>query len=100
VILQPSTGYILAIANNAQFNDFALTAAVAPGSAMKIITATALINNGLTSEDSPVACPGDVHGEGASLTTTTGDNPSQRLLGSPTTSRNLATTRSRSGDAS
>jgi Penicillin binding protein transpeptidase domain len=58
VVLQPSTGYILAIANNAQFNDFALTAAVAPGSTMKIITSTALIDSGLTSEDSPVACPG------------------------------------------
>ena len=58
VALQPSTGFILAIANNAQFNDFALTAAVAPGSTMKIITSTALINGGLTSEDSPVACPG------------------------------------------
>ena len=58
VALQPSTGFILAIANNAQFNDFALTAAVAPGSTMKIITSTALINGGLTSEGSPVACPG------------------------------------------
>jgi cell division protein FtsI/penicillin-binding protein 2 len=57
VALQPSTGYIGAIANNAQFNDFALTAAVAPGSTMKIITATALINSGLTAEGSPVACP-------------------------------------------
>ena len=57
VAVQPSTGYILAIANNAQFNDFALTAAVAPGSTMKIITSTALINAGLTSENSPVDCP-------------------------------------------
>jgi len=57
VVLQPSTGYILAIANNAQFNDYALTAAVAPGSTMKINTATALINDGLTSENSPVQCP-------------------------------------------
>jgi hypothetical protein len=57
VALQPSTGFILAIANNAQFNDFALIAAVAPGSTMKIITSTALINGGLASEDSPVACP-------------------------------------------
>jgi cell division protein FtsI/penicillin-binding protein 2 len=56
-VLQPSTGSILAIANNAQFNDFALTAAVAPGSVMKIITATALINGGLASEGSPVPCP-------------------------------------------
>lgn len=57
VVLQPSTGHILAIANNAQFNDYALTAEVAPGSTMKIITSTALINDGLTSENSPVECP-------------------------------------------
>jgi cell division protein FtsI/penicillin-binding protein 2 len=57
VVLQPSTGHIGAIANNAQFNDFALTAGVAPGSTMKIITATALIDNGLASESSPVTCP-------------------------------------------
>jgi cell division protein FtsI/penicillin-binding protein 2 len=57
VVIQPSTGRILAIANNAGFNDYALTASVAPGSTMKIITATALINGGLASENSPVACP-------------------------------------------
>jgi len=57
VVIQPSTGHILAIANNAQFNDYALTASVAPGSTMKIITATALINSGLVSENSPVGCP-------------------------------------------
>ena len=57
VVLQPSTGYILGIANNAGFNDYALTAEVAPGSTMKIITASALIDDGLTSENSPVECP-------------------------------------------
>jgi Penicillin binding protein transpeptidase domain len=57
VVIQPSTGHILAIANNAQSNDYALTARVAPGSTMKIITATALINDGLASETSPVGCP-------------------------------------------
>ncbi len=57
VALRPSTGAILAVANNAQDNDFALTAAVAPGSTMKIITATALINGSLLTENSPVACP-------------------------------------------
>jgi cell division protein FtsI/penicillin-binding protein 2 len=57
VVIQPSTGHILAIANNAQSNDYALTARVAPGSTMKIITATALINDGLASESSPVGCP-------------------------------------------
>jgi hypothetical protein len=57
VAIQPSTGKILAIANNAQDNDFALTAKVAPGSSMKIITSTALINAGLVTANTPVACP-------------------------------------------
>ena len=58
VVIQPSTGDILAIANNDNFNDFALTAAVAPGSSFKVITSTALFNNGiLSSPQSPVTCP-------------------------------------------
>jgi hypothetical protein len=57
VVLQPSTGHILAIANNDGFNDFALTAAVAPGSSMKIITSTALFNSGVLTPSSGVACP-------------------------------------------
>jgi hypothetical protein len=57
VVIQPSTGKILAIANNDNFNDFALTAAVAPGSAMKVITSTALFNEGALTPNSPVACP-------------------------------------------
>jgi hypothetical protein len=57
VIIQPSTGSILAIANNDGFNDFALTAAVAPGSTMKIITTTALFSDGFATADTPVACP-------------------------------------------
>jgi hypothetical protein len=57
VAIQPSTGHILAIANNAGFNDFALTAEVAPGSTMKVITATALLNGGVVSVNTPVECP-------------------------------------------
>jgi hypothetical protein len=57
VVIQPSTGKILAVANNAGFNDFALTAAVAPGSTMKTITSTALFNEGALTPNSPVACP-------------------------------------------
>jgi len=57
VVIQPSTGKILAIANNAGFNDFALTAAVAPGSTMKTITSTALFNEGVLTPASPVECP-------------------------------------------
>jgi len=57
VVIQPSTGQILAIANNAGFNDFALTAEVAPGSTMKVITSTALLNAGVVTANTPVACP-------------------------------------------
>jgi hypothetical protein len=57
VVIQPSTGKILAIANNAGFNDFALTARVAPGSTMKTVTSTALFTEGVLSPSSLVACP-------------------------------------------
>jgi hypothetical protein len=57
VAIQPSTGKILAIANNAGFNDFALTAAVAPGSTGKIISSTALFTEGILNANSPDQCP-------------------------------------------
>ncbi len=57
VVIQPSTGRILAVANNAGFNDFALTAAVAPGSTMKTVTSTALFNEGVLTPASHVMCP-------------------------------------------
>jgi hypothetical protein len=57
VAIQPSTGKILAVANNAGFNNFALTAQVAPGSTMKVITSTALISSGVLTASSAVACP-------------------------------------------
>jgi len=57
VAIQPSTGKILAVANNAGFNDFALTAKVAPGSTMKIITSTALISKGVLTSSTGVECP-------------------------------------------
>jgi hypothetical protein len=58
VVIQPSTGDILALANNDGENDFALTARVAPGSTNKIITSTDLFARGLVSSPSqPVGCP-------------------------------------------
>jgi Penicillin binding protein transpeptidase domain len=99
VVMRPSTGDILAIANNAEFNDYALTASVPPGSTMKIITATALINSGVVSENSPVACRRPTRCR-ASCTTTTTTSPSPRARRSPQTSRSPATTRSPSGGRS
>jgi len=60
VIIQPSTGQIMAVANNAGSNDFALTAQVAPGSTMKVITSAALFNAGVLTPSSPVECPATV----------------------------------------
>jgi hypothetical protein len=57
VVIQPSTGKILAIANNSGYNDFALTAAVSPGSTMKTITSTALFDKGIVTADTGVSCP-------------------------------------------
>jgi hypothetical protein len=74
VVIQPSTGHILAIANNAQDNDFALTAQVAPGSTMKIITSTALINGGYTTATSPVTCPPAVTITGVSIHNDAGES--------------------------
>jgi hypothetical protein len=74
VVIEPSTGQILAIANNSGFNDFALTASVAPGSTMKIITSTALINNGLTSASSPVSCPAAYTVQGVTYTNDQGES--------------------------
>jgi hypothetical protein len=56
VVIQPSTGYILAIANNDGDDDDALTAQIAPGSTMKVVTSTALLNQGMTM-NTDVACP-------------------------------------------
>jgi hypothetical protein len=57
VAIQPSTGHILAIANNDGYNDFALTADVAPGSTGKIIASTTLLAEGAVTANTPVACP-------------------------------------------
>ena len=97
VVIQPSTGKILAIANNAGYNDFALTAQVAPGSTMKVITSTALINSGVVTANSGVACPEAYTVQGI---TYHNDNNESEPAGPPSspTSPSPATTRSaRSG---
>lgn len=68
VVLQPSTGNILAIANNDGGNDFALTARIAPGSTNKIITSTALLTSGLVSSTSQaVECPAKISVDGTTF---------------------------------
>jgi hypothetical protein len=57
VVLRPSTGAILAVANSAGSGDTALTGGLAPGSTFKIVTSAALLNHGIISMYSPVSCP-------------------------------------------
>lgn len=57
VVLRPSTGAILAVANSAGSGDTALTGGLAPGSTFKIVTTAALLNHGVISLYSPVTCP-------------------------------------------
>ncbi|MFB9369219.1 penicillin-binding transpeptidase domain-containing protein [Kitasatospora sp. NPDC001664] len=57
VAIEPSTGHVLALANNpASSQNRAFTAVIAPGSTMKVVTAAALLESGLT-PDTPLACP-------------------------------------------
>ncbi len=79
VALQPSTGEILAVAQNQPANAqgaLALTGEYPPGSTFKIVTATAGFDNRLVTPTTAVDCPGvvtvdnrDIHNEGFELGT-------------------------------
>ncbi|MGW1027284.1 penicillin-binding transpeptidase domain-containing protein [Streptomyces sp. NPDC002577] len=57
VVMRPSTGEILAVANsNPNFNT-AFQGSLAPGSTMKIVTSSLLIDKGLASADKAHPCP-------------------------------------------
>jgi len=59
VVLRPSTGAILAVANSSDAKDTALTGTLAPGSSMKVITTTGLLVDGLLPQgiSTHVGCP-------------------------------------------
>ncbi|WP_367138012.1 penicillin-binding transpeptidase domain-containing protein [Saccharothrix sp. HUAS TT1] len=60
VAIQPSSGDILAVAQNATAgrDPLALYGHYEPGSTFKVVTATAALTNGLATADTPVECPG------------------------------------------
>ncbi|MEU4445400.1 penicillin-binding transpeptidase domain-containing protein [Actinosynnema sp. NPDC050801] len=60
VAIQPSTGEILAVAQNqtAGRDPLALYGRYEPGSTFKVVTATAALTGGLATADTPVPCPG------------------------------------------
>ncbi|MEV1078437.1 penicillin-binding transpeptidase domain-containing protein [Streptomyces sp. NPDC050211] len=57
VLLRPSTGEILAAANASHGFNTAFQGSLAPGSTMKVITSSLLIEKGLASEDKAHPCP-------------------------------------------
>ena len=59
VVVRPGTGEVLAVSSNEAANPAnALSGQFPPGSSMKTITATALLQAGAVTPDTPVACPG------------------------------------------
>ncbi|MDO0933831.1 penicillin-binding transpeptidase domain-containing protein [Streptomyces sp. DG2A-72] len=57
VLMRPSTGEILAAANASHGFNTAFQGSLAPGSTMKVITSSLLIEKGLASEDKAHPCP-------------------------------------------
>jgi hypothetical protein len=57
VVMRPSTGEILAVANSNRNFNTAFQGSLAPGSTMKVVTASLLIEKGLASADKPHPCP-------------------------------------------
>ncbi|MEW2569705.1 penicillin-binding transpeptidase domain-containing protein [Streptomyces sp. NPDC047070] len=57
VMIRPSTGEILAVANSGHGFNTAFQGSLAPGSTMKIVTASLLIEKGLASVDKEHPCP-------------------------------------------
>ncbi|WP_338779832.1 penicillin-binding transpeptidase domain-containing protein [Streptomyces sp. DG1A-41] len=78
VAVKPSTGEVLAVANNRTdgFNA-AFEGQAAPGSTMKIITAAMLIDNGVTSMNGPAPCPADAVWQGQKFENLTGMEPNE-----------------------
>ncbi|MEU6217317.1 penicillin-binding transpeptidase domain-containing protein [Streptomyces sp. NPDC047022] len=57
VVMRPSTGEILAVANSDHGFNVAFQGSLAPGSTMKIVTSTLLFEKGLAKPDQPHPCP-------------------------------------------
>ncbi|MEU3732669.1 penicillin-binding transpeptidase domain-containing protein [Streptomyces sp. NPDC033538] len=78
VAVEPSTGEVLAVANNrADGFNAAFQGRVAPGSTMKIITAAMLIDNGVTSLDGPAPCPDTATWQSQTFKNLTGMPPNE-----------------------
>ncbi|MGW3986805.1 penicillin-binding transpeptidase domain-containing protein [Streptomyces sp. NPDC004830] len=78
VAVKPSTGEVLAVANNrADGFNAAFQGQAAPGSTMKIITAAMLIDNGVTSMNGPAPCPDTATWQSQTFKNLTGMKPNE-----------------------
>ncbi|MEW2448993.1 penicillin-binding transpeptidase domain-containing protein [Streptomyces parvulus] len=78
VAVRPSTGEVLAVANNrADGFNAAFQGRVAPGSTMKIITAAMLIDNGVSSMNGPAPCPDTATWQSQTFKNLTGMKPNE-----------------------
>jgi len=71
LVMQPSTGELLAVAQNAAANAQgtpALTGQYPPGSTFKVVTATAALERGLAAPGQPTGCPGVLDVQGRQIT--------------------------------
>ncbi|MFJ8825665.1 penicillin-binding transpeptidase domain-containing protein [Streptomyces sp. NPDC102467] len=78
VAVKPSTGEVLAVANHGwgEFNA-AFEGRIAPGSTMKVITAAAFIDNGVTSMTGSAPCPDSVVAQSQTFHNLTGMQPNE-----------------------
>ncbi|MFF8658117.1 penicillin-binding transpeptidase domain-containing protein [Streptomyces huasconensis] len=92
VALKPSTGEVLAVANNRKdaFNA-AFLGKVAPGSTMKIVTAAMLIDKGVTKAAGPAPCPADATWQSQTFHNLTGMVPNESATFSESFARSCNT---------
>lgn len=89
VAIEASSGKVVAVADNAGSSDLALEGQQPPGSTMKVITSTALIDAGLT-PSSPATCPPVINVDGENLHNDTASESADSLLQAFTVSCNTA----------
>ncbi|MFC4498655.1 MULTISPECIES: penicillin-binding transpeptidase domain-containing protein [Streptomyces] len=92
VALRPSTGEVLAVANNRDdgFNA-AFLGEVAPGSTMKILSAATFIDNGITTANGPAPCPADAVWQSQTFHNIDGMQPNEKATLSESFARSCNT---------
>lgn len=92
VAVKPSTGEVLAVANNRTDGwNAAFLGEVAPGSTMKIVSAATLIDKGLTTANGPAPCPDSAVSDSQTFHNLTGMKPNEKATLSESFARSCNT---------